>query len=299
VILVTGGTGLVGRAVVQELLQNGFVVRCLVRDPAKARFVLGDGPALAPGDVTDYPSLQRAAADCAGVVHLVAIIRERGAATFRQINVAGTANVVRAATAAGARRFIHMSALGVKPGPAYRYAHSKWEAEEIVRNSSLAWTILRPSVVFGPGFGFFDRMEQSVRLSPPPFVFYPASKTLFQPVAAADVARCVRLALEDPRTIRRTIDLGGPEHLTYREMLDIFLAAKKIRRLKIPVPVCLLRLVVPVMEKLLPDPPVTAVELKQMGCSSVTAPDSVEKEFGFKPAGLHEGLAALYNGKRE
>lgn len=293
-ILVTGSTGLVGRAVVRELLQNGFAVRCLVRDPTKARFILGDGPAYVLGDITDYTSLRQAVAGCTGVVHLVAIIRERGAATFRRINVEGTANVVRAATEAGTQRFIHMSALGVKAGPAYRYAHSKWEGEEIVRQSGLAWTILRPSVIYGPGFGFFDRMLQSVRLSPPPFVFYPASKTRFQPIAATDVARCVRLALGDPRTIHRTIELGGPEHLTYREMLDIFLRAKNIRRIKVPVPLCLLHLVVPVMERLLPDPPVTSVELKQMGRDSITALDSVEREFGFKPVGLREGLATLF-----
>uniref|UniRef100_A0A7C2IEH5 SDR family NAD(P)-dependent oxidoreductase n=1 Tax=Ammonifex degensii TaxID=42838 RepID=A0A7C2IEH5_9THEO len=296
-ILITGGTGLVGRAVVKELLETGFKVRCVVRNPTKARHLLGEAPEYVPGDVTEYDSLRRAATGASAVVHLVAIIRESGEQTFQRINVEGTANAVRAAAAAGARRFIHVSALGVKEGPAYRYAHSKWQGEEIVRQSSLDWTIIRPSVVYGSGFGFFDRMAQSIRFSPPPFVAYPASRIRFQPIAARDVARCIVISLKDPRTIRRAYDIGGPEHLTYAEMLGIFLSVKGIRRIKLPVPVRLLCLAVPIVEKVLPDPPVTAVELKQMDNDNITELDAVAKHFGFQPVKLQEGLAAIFQTK--
>lgn len=290
-ILVTGGSGLVGRAVVKELTATGFKVRCLVRDTARARSVLGENPELAQGDVTDYGATLRAVKGSEGIVHLVAVIRERGGQTFERVNVEGTANVVRAATAAGVRRFIHMSALGVKEGRAYPYTHSKWQAEEIVRKSGLDWTVIRPSLIYGPGFGFFDRMAQSIRFSPPPFVSYPAARTRFQPIAARDVAKCVAAALTDPRFVHQTCDIGGPEHLTYREMLDVFLGIKKIRRIKLPVPVGLLRLAVPVMEKILSDSPVSSVELKLMDFDNTTDPEAVKKQFGFEPVGLREGLA--------
>ncbi|MEW6770160.1 MAG: NAD(P)H-binding protein [Bacillota bacterium] len=296
-ILVTGATGLVGRAVVKELLGAGLKVRCLVRDPGRAHALLGEAPEYAPGDVTDYESVRRAAGGTQGVVHLVAIIRERGERTFRRINVEGTANVVRAAEAAGAHRFIHVSVLGARGWPAYRYTHSKWEGEQIVRQSTLDWTIIRPSLIYGPGFGFFDRMAQSVRISPPPFVGYPSCRTRFQPIAARDVARCIVTSLQDPRTIHRAFEIGGPEHLTYAEMLDIFLAAKKIRRIKLPVPVSLLRLTVPLLEKILPDPPVTAVELKQLEVNNTTDLHAVEKHFGFKPVRFREGIAELLSVK--
>jgi NADH dehydrogenase len=104
----------------------------------------------------------------------------------------------------------------------------------------------------------------------------------------------VATALQDPRTVCRTYDLGGPEHLTYSEMLATFLAVKKIRRVKLPVPVGLLRLVVPVMERVLSDPPVTSLELKQMDIDNTTDLDAVEKHFGFKPTTLYEGLLVLY-----
>ncbi|MCL6558826.1 MAG: sugar nucleotide-binding protein, partial [Firmicutes bacterium] len=187
-------------------------------------------------------------------------------------------------------RFIHLSALGVKEGRAYPYSHSKWQAEEIVRKSGLNWTVIRPSVVYGTGFGFFDRMAQSLRTVPPPLAPVPAARARFQPLAADDLARCIVLALKDPGSIGRTYEIGGPEQLTYGQMLDIWLACRNRRRVKLPVPLPLMRLAVPVMERLLADPPVTSVELKQLELDNTTDPDAVEKYFGFKPRTLSRGL---------
>ncbi len=288
-ILVTGSTGLVGRYVVRALLQHGYPVRCLVRDPERARSLVGPAPELWLGDVMDPGSLVDACRGAAAVVHLVAVIRERGGATFDRINVEGTRNVVRAAEATGCRRFIHMSALGVQETPAYRYAHSKWLAEQAVMQSSLEWTIFRPSVIYGEGFGFFDRMLQSLRLAPPPLAPVPASRAKFQPIAAKDVARCVVDALGHSQTVGRVYELGGPEQLTYGEMLDIVLKDQGLKRVKVPVPMALLRLVVPVMERLLADPSVTSVELKQMELNNITDPDSVPRSFGFQPRSMRNG----------
>ncbi|RDV82504.1 SDR family oxidoreductase [Ammonifex thiophilus] len=289
-VLVTGGTGLVGRAVVKELLGHRFKVRCLVRNPERARTLLGPEPEYVAGDVTDPASVQAAMEGVEAVIHLVAIIREKGCQTFRAINVGGTANVVRAAKAAGVRRLIHMSALGVKADPRRPYGYSKWQGEELVRESGLDWTILRPSVVYGPGFGFLDRMAQSVKLSPPPLVFYPAVNILFQPIASWDLARCVRLCLADAKLVKQSCDLGGPEHLTYREMLVAYLEAKRLRRFPVPVPLGIIKAVAPVLEKVLPDPPVTTAELRQLEEDNITDPAVVEKIFGFRPTSFKEGL---------
>ncbi len=292
-ILVTGATGLVGRHIVPALLQAGHRVRCLVRNREKARSLLGNEPEFCDGDVTDPASLDEACRGAEAVIHLVAVIREKGPVTFESINVQGTRNMVAAAEKAGCRRFVHMSALGVRPDPAYRYAYSKWLGEEAVRQSSLAWTIFRPSVLYGRGFGFFDRMAQSLRMSPPPFAPVPAASSRFQPLAAADLARCVVLALTNLGSVGQTYEIGGPEHLTYGQMLDTWLASRGRQRVKLPVPLALMRLVVPVMERLLPDPPVTSVELKQMELDNVTDLNTVEKYFGFKPRTLAQGLAEL------
>ncbi len=121
---------------------------------------------LVQGDVTDPVSLREACAGTKQVVHLVAIIRERGPGTFQAVNVRGTQNVVEGAGEAGIEHFIHMSALGAAPEPRYRYTYSKWLGEEAVRQSGLPYTIFRPSVIFGEGFGFVDRLVQAVRMTP-------------------------------------------------------------------------------------------------------------------------------------
>ncbi|MCL6476894.1 MAG: NAD(P)H-binding protein [Peptococcaceae bacterium] len=177
-VLVTGSTGFVGSHLADDLLGQGYRVRVLVREktgPAGAEAV--------KGDVTQPASLESACAGVGTVVHLVAVIREKGRATFQSVNYRGTVNMLQAAGKAGVKRFIYLSALGAVNNPAYKYAHSKWMAEEAVKSSSLKWTILRPSVIYGRGFGFFYRLVQSLRVSPPFMVPVPGrGEALFQPI---------------------------------------------------------------------------------------------------------------------
>ena len=183
VILVTGSSGLVGRAVVRQLMGQGLPVRSLVHEapmPRLSRFP-GSEPEQVVGDVRDPGSLQAACEGVETVIHLVAVLRRRRDGDYRAINVEGTRNLLAAAEAAGARRFILVSALGATPDPRYAYAHSKWQAEELVRASSLAWTIFRPSLLFGEGGGFFEKLRQSLRFSPPGLAFVPRTQARFQP----------------------------------------------------------------------------------------------------------------------
>ncbi|HUF92366.1 MAG TPA: NAD(P)H-binding protein, partial [Candidatus Limnocylindria bacterium] len=152
-VFVTGATGFVGRAVVQALRAEGCVVRCLVRRGSE-RDLHGFGAIeRVEGDVTVPRTLQEGVMGCHAVVHLVGIIREHPGAgvTFERAHTQGTVNILEAATAAGVRRFLHMSALGTRPGARSRYHVTKWAAEEAVRASSLSWTIFRPSIIYGRG----------------------------------------------------------------------------------------------------------------------------------------------------
>ncbi|MCL6560081.1 MAG: complex I NDUFA9 subunit family protein [Firmicutes bacterium] len=294
--LVTGATGFVGRHLVKTLLKEGFSIRCLVRSTAAARDL--HSVELIQGDVTDPSTLRAACVGLEGVIHLVAVIREKGDATFFRVNVQGTCNLLAAAEAAGVRRFIHMSALGARDDPAYRYVYSKWLAEEAVRNCSMHWTIFRPSLIYGEGFGFFDRLIQSVRMFPPPFVPLPGGgKTRFQPVAVDDLVCCVVKSLKAPGFEGRVCEIGGPEHLSYAQMLDALMDTLHIRRIKVPVPLPLMRVVVPLMGVMMEDPPVTTVELRQLDHDNVTDPDAVEKQFGFKPRRLCDGFGFMRDKK--
>ncbi|HBX24447.1 MAG TPA: complex I NDUFA9 subunit family protein [Desulfotomaculum sp.] len=293
-ILVTGGTGLVGRHLVRALLAKGHDVRCLVRSTDKAGQVLPPEVELVRGDINDRTAVDKACRGIDKVFHLVAVIRENGANTFEHINVEGTLNLVVAAGQAGVKHFVHLSALGVSDNPKFKYAYSKWRGEETVQQSGLTWTIIRPSVIYGDGFGFFDRLAQSLRFTPRPFIPVPGKgNALFQPISAEDVARCLIKLIENPSMIGKIVEIGGPEHLSYVQMLDLLLERLDEKRYKIYVPMFLMRLTVPLMGSLMKDPPVTTVELKQMELDNITDPQAVEKMFGFKPRALRNGLRYL------
>lgn len=293
-ILVTGGTGLVGRHLVRALLANGHRVRCLVRSVDIARQVLPPEVELVRGDINDSEAANKACMGVDRLFHLVAVIREKGEVTFEHINVEGTLNLVIAAGQAGVKHFVHMSALGACDNPRYKYAYSKWRGEETVKQSGLAWTILRPSVIYGDGFGFIDRMAQSLEFTPRPFVPVPGKGTaLFQPIAAEDVARCLVRIVENRSLTGKIIEIGGPEHLSYLQILDLLLDRMGEKRYKLFIPMFLMRLTVPLLGSVLRDPPVTPIELKQMELDNVTDPQAVEKIFGFKPRALRNGLQYL------
>lgn len=290
-ILVTGGTGLVGRHLVRALLAKGYEVRCLVRSVDRARQMLPGEVELVRGDINDSVAVKKACQDVDRVFHLVAVIREKGESTFEHINVEGTLNLVIAAGQAGVKHFVHMSALGACDNPRFKYAYSKWRGEETVKQSGLTWTILRPSVIYGDGFGFIDRLAQSLQYTPRPFVPVPGrGGTLFQPISVEDVVRCLVKIIENQSLVGKVIEIGGPEHLSYLQILDLLLDKLGEKRYKLYIPMFLMRLAVPLLGSVLRDPPVTLVELKQMDMDNITDPRAVEKIFGFKPRALRNGL---------
>jgi NADH dehydrogenase len=245
-VFLTGASGFVGGAVLAELLARGHHVSVLVRsgqlDVADPKLTV------IKGDLFDAHALDTALTGCTAAIHLVGIIMEKPSAgvTFERVHVDGTKNVVDRAASAGVKRYVHMSAMGVREGAVSRYQTTKWQAEQYVRGSTLDWTILRPSMIHGPR-GEFTRMAAAwARKQKAPWLFMPyfgagvlglGRKRKVQPVHVDDVARAFADCLDKPHTVGRTYDLGGPEAITWPQMHHRFAEAfAGQRRLVMPIP---------------------------------------------------------------
>lgn len=295
-LLLTGGTGYVGSHLLAKLRGRGEPVRVLVRDPAKYQHLATGNVGLAQGDVTDPESLKKAFEGVDRAIHLVAIIRQRpGGITFERINYGGTLNVVAMAQLAGVKRLLHMSALGVRPDPKLPYFDTKYRAEQVVQESGLPWTIFQPSVIFGEGDEFVNKLADLVRK---PLFVLPApimpvvgdGKTPFQPVWVGDVVDAFVNALDDPLTIGKTYQLGGPRRIEYEAMMNQIMAVVGIQRSKVHVPISLMMLPATLMDKLLPNPPVTGEQLKMLRLDNSAPASATETLLGRAPKDFKDGI---------
>lgn len=302
IVLITGASGFVGSHVIPELLGAGHRVVALVRTQQAGELVLRRLPAavvagveLRRGDVLEQRSLPVALAGVDAVVHLVAIARDwNGGRDLLGVNLGGTQNLIAAMEEVGVRRLIHLGALGVADREELHYATSKARAEGAVRASGLRWTILKPSLMFGPRDGFFNIVAGLVRV---PFPLVPVPGTgasRFQPIHVGDVALCVRLAIQRPATTGQVFELGGPRTWTYREITREVARAVGRQRLVVPLPVPLIRLVAGTMEVLhLRFFPVATDQLRQLALDNVGPLDGVHRAFGFVPRRMEGELDYL------
>jgi len=300
-ILVTGASGFVGGHTVPALLSAGNRVVALVRSRAAGETVLARLPAaersnveLRDGDVIHPATLAPAMVGVDAVVHLVAIPRDvDGGADLARINTEGTRSVLGAMATAGVRRLVHMGALGVADDPPLHYASSKARAEAAVRDSGLDWTILKPSLQFGPGDGFFNIIAGLVRISPGIVPVPGDGKSRFQPIFVGDVAAIVVRSLADPGTIGETFELGGPRYWTYREITLEVLSALGKRRAIMPMPLPLIRLVAGAAELVHLPFPVATDQLRQLSLDNVGPLDLISSRFGFEPRPMEGALGYL------
>ncbi|MCA1831910.1 MAG: complex I NDUFA9 subunit family protein [Actinomycetota bacterium] len=280
-VLVTGASGFVGGHVVPRLVAEGMTVRALSRSPEG----LPAGVTHVAGDVGDATILRQAMRDADAVVHLVAIIVERGDQTFFRVNHLGTESVVRTMREAGVRTLVHQSALGVGPGlQKYPYLHSKWLGEEAVRSSGLDYTILRPGVIHGPGAGFFKPIVWNLRWLPV-FPLPAGGTTRFQPVHVDDVCTAIVASLRSPRN--ETADVAGPEILTFAQLARIVMDALGKPRPFLKIPLWMAR---PFAwsQRFRREPLVTSKQLDMVVLDNTTALDATIKAFGFEPKRMSE-----------
>jgi uncharacterized protein YbjT (DUF2867 family) len=283
VVTVVGATGFVGHHVVMRLQECGYTVRAVSRHGGRRPDWGAEVHALA-ADVETGDGLGATMVGADAVVHLVAVPREGGGRTFEAVNVHGVARVLTAMHDAGVPRIVHMSVLGVTEDRAYRYLSSKWRGEELVRQSGLQWVVLRPSLLFGPGDGFFALIDTTLRWWSPGVVAVPAAAgARFQPLAVEDLAVAVERCLAEPQRAGSVYELGGPAYLTYPQIVDAVMRATHRRRVKLPMPVPLLRALTAVTDRVLPAFPVSHDQVLSLGRPNHTDLDAFERTFGAAP----------------
>lgn len=283
-VLVTGASGLVGIHTCRELSKNGWQVRALIRDPARAAMALGQLPVeFRVGDVRDATALRSSLNGCGAVVHLAAIAIEKKGETYQETNTAATERLISAARAENVQRIVFMSQNGADSRSPYPFLHSKGVAQDSIRTSRLRWTVLRPSVIFGPEDQFVNVLGRLIKLTPKVFPLPGGGSARFQPIAVDDVARVVRLSLEKKETVHQSYDLGGAVPLTLRQMTERILLAMGTSRKLVPFPIRLLRPLVAVAQKILPNPPVTTGLLEILSLDNTVSENALTDVFKVVP----------------
>jgi uncharacterized protein YbjT (DUF2867 family) len=270
---VFGGTGFIGRYVVQRLATDGWQIRVPARIPDSALFLkpLGDVGQIVPvaANIRNDASVRDAMEGADAVINLVGILYEKGRQSFDAVHREGAERLARIAAGLRADRFLHISALGADLQSEAGYARSKAAGEAAVRVAFPAATIFRPSIVFGPEDDFFNRFAGMAQLLPA-LPLIGGGHTRFQPVYVGNVADALMAALKDPGTAGQTYELGGPQTYSFRELMQILLAEIQRKRWLVPVPFPLAKLQGAVLG-LLPKPPLTLDQVKLLKRDNVVS----------------------------
>lgn len=242
-VFVTGSTGFVGNHVLNELLDKGHQVRALVRPGSEYKLKRPDEMESTSGTVEEPADLIQGMEGCDAIIHLVGIIRAfpRRGITFEKLHTEAAANVVAAAKETGVSRLLHMSALGAREDGPTPYLSTKYAAEELVRESGLDFTIIRPSLIFGRGGEAIKMFSDMVAKIVVPIIG--DGKYRFQPVSASTVAQGFEKALGLEDAHGKTLDVGGPDNVTFDEIMDTLARVKGKTIVKMHLPVFPLRMV--------------------------------------------------------
>ncbi len=290
VVTVFGGSGFVGRYIVQELARRGVRVQAAVRRPAAAWFLqpLGDVGQIriVQANLRNPDSVARAVEGAAAVINCVGILHETRRQSFDDVHVAGAATIAAAAAKAGVKQLVHISALGANPASASEYARSKARGESAVTEAFAGAVILRPSVIFGAEDRFFNLFASMARISPV-LPLIGGGHTRFQPVFVGDVADvAARFALAGAPG-NGIWELGGPGQYDFRDILGFILETTRRKALLVPVPFALARLKAWFLQ-MWPWPLVTVDQIRLLETDNVVSDAALDAGHTLAGAGVGE-----------
>ncbi|HZW15953.1 MAG TPA: complex I NDUFA9 subunit family protein [Brevundimonas sp.] len=238
-ITVFGGSGFVGSQVVQDLARRGWRIRVAVRRPDRAYKLQTSGHVgqiqAVRCDAVNPAQVEAALAGADAAINLIGVLYEAGAQSFQAMHVDAARNIAAACAAAGVSRLVHVSAVGANPESTSTYACTKAAGEMAVREVKPDAVVIRPSLVFGAGDDFLNRFASMATMAPA-LPLIGGGKTRFQPVYVGDVSEAIVRAVERPDAAGRTFELGGPEIMTFKEVLELVLRETRRRNGLIPLP---------------------------------------------------------------
>jgi NADH dehydrogenase len=287
-VTVFGGSGFVGRYVVQALAKTGCRVRVAIRRPGQAFHLQPLGSVgqihAVQANLRDEASVRRAVEGADGVVNLVGILQQSGKQSFDAVQAKGAGTIAKAARDAGVRSLVHVSALGASRTSRSAYARTKAEGEEAVMEAFRDATILRPSIVFGPEDGFFNRFASMARFTPlMPLIG--GGKTRFQPIYVGDVAQAVMAGLDGRARTGVPYELGGPKVYSFREVLDLIAGYTQRERRYITLPFWFAKLQGAFLQ-LLPNAPLTVDQVRLLQSDNVVSRQAIDEVRTLKDLGI-------------
>ena len=293
-ILVTGGTGFIGRALIRHLVEAGYQVRTLIRpSQSSPRLPKGVPVEVALAALSDERSLRAALVGVDTIYHLAGVERSGVEADLLDVDVRGTQTVLSAAANAGVDRFFYLSHLGADRASAYPIFKAKAIAEEHIRRSGLDATIMRTGIVFGPNDGFTTGLAQLLSAIPFFFLLPGDGSSLMQPIWVEDLVTCMVWALDENVTRNQTYELGGPEFLTLSDVLKTILAQLGIQRRIVPFSPPYMRALTVMVEYMLPNSPVSIYWLDYLAYNRTCSLDTIPRVFNLMPSRMSHQLGYL------
>lgn len=293
-IFLTGGTGFIGRRLVERLCAAGRPVRCLALPDDPVAPPLPAGAEIVRGDVTELASLLPHGTGVDAIVHAAAAQLPNPPERVLHVNQQGTANLIECARGWGTRRFVYLSAVSAVYRVKNVYGRSKVHAESLVSGAGLDHTILRLTMVYGPGGGHHFRTYAMLAERLP--LVYPvvgAGRARLQPVWLDDVVEAILRSLERPAAIGQTYGVSGASVLSLNELIDAVLAAGGRRRLKLHVPAALCLLVARALAPVLRATPLSADALAGVDQDATLDNGALRRDLGIEPLAFAEGLRRL------
>ncbi|MBN1440694.1 MAG: NAD(P)H-binding protein [Anaerolineales bacterium] len=295
-ILVTGSTGFIGRVVSRVLAGRGHSLRLLVRPSPRLPPMPVPRAEVVVASFEDEGGLRAAAAGIDAIVHLASAEGEHRRRDLFAVDVEGTRNLLASAKAAGVKRILYLSHLGADRSSAYPFLQAKGIAENALMNSGIPALILRSSLVFGAGDSFTNAVALFAHLLPAVF-FIPEMDTYLQPLWVEDLAACMEYCLAEDRYIGEILSIGGPEHLSFQQIVETVLDAIRAPRMIVPLWPPLARSGLWLMDWGLPHSPFTPFWMDYLAVPSTCEANSLSRLFGLKAAALRESIGYLRQGR--